>query len=203
MIQARKHPYKKDHFLVERMIHTWEDYPKTKPDLSDYPKVNRDIAVIGGGPTAPDDYKQCIENGIDYFISANWHGLLLHDCDVVTFLDPPNERSQEKLKHFEGAKISKLVDHTDVYVVNEFPDDLSFINDTGMFSVWLAGQLTKGKVYMCGFTLRQGTEEHFHNEIPTPKVRWTMPYYRLAQYWNKVLDYVGRDRVIPLSGPLK
>jgi hypothetical protein len=165
-IQTKQDPNDKNKFLLEKQVNFWSEYKKTKPDLTEiYQYTNRPVAVLGGGPSLPDDLKKLPSNTI--FMACNHHAFRLIKPDYMIFLDPPDQLQNPEFVALcndpQGAKrISYAnLDHTDYYTINEAKFHTK--SDTGVFAIWVASFITSGKIYLCGFNLRNPAEPmHFY-----------------------------------------
>lgn len=204
--EVRPHPTKEGYFQIEQQVNVWAEHKKIVPDISDIKKLDNPVAVLGAGPSLPNDLKKIPKDCI--LVSANQHALRLVKADYMCFLDPID---QQKGSEFYEAVVNpicariSLTDliHTDYYCVNEYPKELENPSDTGRFALWVSTYLTNSDIYLCGIGLRSQNEpNHFYDhsnyatwggpDIPT-KIR----------QWMRFINYVGKERVKVVSGPLK
>lgn len=204
----KQHPDKEDHFLIERAVLQYDEFKKEKPDLKQfYQCMGVPIAVLGGGPSLIEDMKKLPESVIK--VSCNHHAFRVCRPNYMVFLDPiENNHSDEYrnlVKNPKAIRVSyKLIEHTDIYTINEFPKVLDPIGDSGMFATWFACYITSGDVYLCGIGLRKdGEPEHFYDN--GQKHFWGGAHFENKKSkWEQVLKYCDKpERIKPVSGPLK
>ena len=180
---------------------------KIKPELKElFQKYDCDIIVMGGGPSLWRDLvklKASLDVNVIY-ISCNHHPLTLitlDNSDYLCFLDKLNTSYTKELtevcKTTDAIKITKWVEYTDYYCVNE---NILDVGDTGIFGVWLACYLTSGTVHLCGFGLReQGKPENYGSNVIIEKSELKPKYGRWLTSWPK---FYRPERIKPVSGPL-
>ena len=208
-IIVKQHPDKPDYFMREQVTSHFEEFKKEKPDLEVIKeRFSRPIAVLGAGPSLPEDLKKLPEGCL--YMSCNHHAFRLIDCQFMVFLDDPKHPSQngrdeykEAIKRDDIFKISQLLDYTDYYTVNEFPKILNPIGETGMFGVWVACYITSGDVYVCGMDVKRDGQEHFYEA--REKASWGGVHYNgKIKKWKQVFHFCEKpERIKIMSGPLK
>lgn len=205
--EVKQHPSKPDYFMIEQQVNVWGEFKKTKPNLSDLKVISEPIAVLGAGPSLPKDLKKLPKSC--KFISANQHALRLVNPWIMCFLDPIEQQKGSEFyeavvnpKGYLRCSINDL-ENTDFYVVNEYPEELSNPSDTGRFALWLASRLTTSDIYLCGIGLReQGKPNHFYDDEPL--TTWGGPdMNKKIEGWMRFINWVGKERVKIMSGPLK
>lgn len=205
-VVVKQHPTKEDTFLMEQAVNIWAEFPKTKPSISDYPKSDKPVAVLGAGPSLPEDLKLIPKDCI--LVSANHHSIRLVKPDIMCFLDPiDQQKGSEYYNTVLNPPCTRIsldeIQHTDYYTVIEFPKELRPPGDSGRFSLWVASMITTGKIYLCGIGLRlQDQPNHFYDH--TNYTTWGGPDLKTKiDQWMKFIDYVGKERIEVVSGPLK
>lgn len=205
----KQHPTKPDHFQIERSVLQYEDVPKEKPELSElYQSTHHAIAVLGGGPSLPEDMYKLPDNRLS--ISCNHHAFRIAHPDYMVFLDDPDHIStknstvfQELVRDCPAKRISPVLKYTDYYTVNEFPKVLNPLGDTGMFGAWVACYITSGPVYLCGMGVNRNGQEHFYKDKP-PSDWGGYHYDNKIKKWEQVFKHCEKpERIKAISGPLK
>lgn len=166
-------------------------------------KFTLPVAVLGGAPSLPDDYKKLPKECIT--IAANHHAFRLGiETDFLVFKDDPKKYAhlKEALVNHKGIVISKLEVYTD-YVINVRNYDRGF---TGMLSVWIANYITTGEVIICGMDAYSQKEKYFHNQAFSHNV--CSP--SLIRQWKVAIEapphiekLPNPERVSVMSGPLQ
>lgn len=205
----KQHPEKPDHWQIERAVLQYEDVPKEKPELSDlYQHTYHAVAVLGGGPSLPDDMSKLPDNCLH--ISCNHHAFRVCHPDYMVFLDSPDHISTKNSPKFQDltrdcpcVRISPNLDYTDYYTINQFPKILNPLGDTGMFGAWVACYITSGPVYLCGMDVKRDGQEHFY-EDKTPTSWGGTHYTNKLKKWAQVFKHCEKpERITAISGPLK
>jgi len=206
--KIKQHPEDKSKFVIEKKVNFWYDFDKTKPDLIElYQHTNKPVAVLGGGPSLPEDLKKIPKDCI--LISCNHHAFRLVEPDYMCFLDPVENNHSQVFKDIckdpKGAKRISYsnLDLTDYYCINEAQFHTS--SDTGIFSSWVASYITSGNVYLCGFNLRDQSEPMHFYENPDTVTAWGGPSMDVKlERWRKLREGIERpERVKAVSGILK
>lgn len=158
----------------------------------------RPAAVLGGGPSLPEDMKKLPEGCI--LIAVNHHALQLCKPRFIVYNDQPES---------DPLLMEAISDKSIIKVSPEPTSDIKFDLDvwTGFYSsntaAWFALWMGCEPVILCGMDLYQGEQKYFH---PTTM---DVPcfHYPLADHirpWveegKNLLPHVDRLRV--MSGPL-
>lgn len=170
--------------------------------------IGRPAAILGGGPSLPDDIKRLPAGCI--MISVNGHSLRLGKADYIVFNDNPYRNRtlsktllQANLKEFDGPRVSPhegLGDyHFDVWYW-----DGGFTSTT---ATWLALFMGADPVLLCGMDCYQGEEKYFFDDW-----RETKNYHPCFDYavenhlaaWAPAFMFMGdADKIKAVSGPLE
>lgn len=207
-MRIKQHKNKDNYFIIEETIVIMREHRKQVPEIDVlYQHTNRPVAVLGGGPSLPEDLKQVPKDAI--MISCNHHAFKFVDPDYLCFLDDPhadylaqdliemiNKRSSYKRISF------RMIEFTDYYVINQIPKSFENVRDTGRFATWVACYVTMGNVYLCGMGLRDPKEPEFiHSANPDEK---EVPVGVRLKRWEEALSVCEKpDRIVFTSGPLK
>jgi hypothetical protein len=209
-IKTKQDPNNKDKFLIEKKTNFYFEFDKTVPDLIEiYQSIDKPIAVLGGGPSLPEDLKKIPKDCI--LISANHHAFKLVVPDFICFLDPPDHAAiaadveYKRITYNPGT--TKRISYanltlTDYYCINEAKFHTS--SDTGIFSTWVASYIGKNDIYLCGFGLRNSKEAQYFHEMPAG-MYWGGPSQEVkSKRWEDLRDDMERpERVKAVSGPLQ
>lgn len=171
--------------------------------IIDHPKIDANIMVCGGGPSLPDDIKK-IRGRVKY-MAVNYHAFKLVNPDWMIFMDEYERTRGEQRRMLEEEGDFIKVSYVNNPYTNYFTQYQSpQFNLSGHLAVWVANYITRGRIFMAGFDLYQGVNEHFHNDEDDEVSSWGgPPIDKKVENWHKALDTVDRDRITFLSGPLK
>ena len=204
----RQDPNDPSKFNIEKKTNFWYDFDKNVPDLIEiYKKYDVPVAVLGSGPSLPEDLKKIPDNCI--LISCNHHAFELLEPDYMVFLDPlSNNHSQRYRDRVANPGKAKRISYgnlneTDYYCINE-ATIYHKLSDTGIFGAWIGCYITTGKVYLCGMGLRvQNEQMHFYdNPDFKNNVAWGGPSLQnKLDKWAKLEPF--KDQLVAVSGPLK
>lgn len=160
--------------------------------------VGRPAAVLGGGPSLPDDIARLPKGCI--LIAVNYHAFHLVKPDFMVYNDDPGEDSilGEAVKQHQAVLVSP---HKTSDVVFDVPVWTGFMssNTAAWFALWLGCD----PVILCGMDCYQGERVYFHeytHDCPAfhyPVEHYTRPWIEEGRI---LLPHVERVRVI--SGPL-
>lgn len=171
-----------------------------KAKMSQYQNryAGRAAAVLGGGPSLPDDLKRLPEGCL--LIAVNHHAQRLVKPDFMVYND-----------HFEHleAQLQEAVLRGDVTRVSPEPSsDIEFDVPvwTGFYSsntaTWFALWLGCDPVILCGMDLYQGERAYFHEYEDLP--HFHLPLEHHIRPWIEEAKNLlpGWQRVRAMSGPL-
>lgn len=172
--------------------------------LTEYLSVSIDspVAVIGGGASAPSDFRRVPSDC--FIISCNEHAYEMGlQPDLFVFLnDPTNNKYLIKyVNNPEGARrVSIKEQYTDILV-----DICPQFGFTGHFAAWIGNELTSGEVYLCGFDLYGGQNQYFtdkkHERFHDLDRRDLQN--SLKRGWEKMRPkFRDRSKIIAFSEPL-
>jgi len=191
-------------WLIEKQVNWWYEHEKTKPNLrSIRKKYKPPVAILGGGPSLPEDLKNIPKDAI--LISANHHACRLVEPDYLCFLDPWHIVSNDFKETYKKTKAKKIshgaVGYTDFYCINECKEAHKF-SDSGIFAAWVGGYITTGDIYLCGMNLRlHGEPMHFYDSGLTTGWGGASKEVKIDR-WVRVIGSLD-NKVTALSGPLK
>lgn len=191
---------------VSGPLKDWTPPPESfNLQLKDFPRLDIDLAVLGGGPSLPEDL-EWLPEGIKK-ISVNHHAHKIADCQMTVFLDDPE--NQPDLQNLKGLKIcyynNKWTDYYSFYDVER-----ELFQDSGQFAVWVASHLTTGKIYLAGFDLYDiNKSPYFHENnksywggppMPVKLEKWIKVFQRCK---NQNLIISPRSPLYSVLSPLK
>jgi hypothetical protein len=168
--------------------------------MSDYRDrfMGRPAAVLGGGPSLPDDLKRLPPGCL--LIAVNYHAQYLVKPDFMVYNDHLESLDQQTRQAIlEG----------DVIRVSSNPDsDIKFDMDvwTGFYSsntaTWFALWMGCDPVILCGMDLYQGERAYFHEYEDQPQFHQPLEHH--LQPWIEDAKNMlpGWQRVRAMSGPL-
>jgi hypothetical protein len=168
-------------------------------DLQDI-HAGRPAAVLGGGPSLPEDLKQ-IPTGC-VLISVNQHALQLVKADYLVFLDDPLTEPDllEAIRAFEGIKVSRRREWADVELgppvakrrMGQYTGHVA-----ALFAEWLGCD----PLLLLGMDCYQGGQIYFYQ-----RPRWRQRRLTMAKAlggWKQVKkDSLHPERIKAVSGPL-
>ncbi len=160
--------------------------------------LGRPAAVLGGGPSLPEDMKRLPEGCL--LIAVNHHAFLLCQPDYVVYNDHPEVWPPE---------LREIVEHGNVTRVSPEPtSDIVFDVDvwTGFYSsntaAWFALWCGCEPVILCGMDCYQGERKYFHEYEDKPHFHYGLEHH--LRPWRedsrRRLPHV--ERVRAMSGPL-
>lgn len=173
------------------------DATDTKPSvemLRDLHK-GKPIAVLGGGPSLPDDLEKVLHlNPI--LISINHHAALHYSCDAMVFFDSP----------YKVPILGEGTKHVPITVTpwGDFAThvlDIQYVNYgmTAGLGVWLAELMGASKIMLCGFDCYTGNKRYFYDDE-------SQSFYAegLAEQlaWWKNISTTIKTPTFSVSGPL-
>ena len=155
-------------------------------------------AVLGGGPSLPEDLKRVPKNAV--LIAVNYHALRLVDAPFMVYNDEPKTDPEllSGVMKFKGVRVS--------------PDPTSDVEFdvpvwTGFYSsntaAWLALWMGCDPVILCGMDCYQGDRVYFHEySHDTPCFHYPLDHHlRPCKEDGKHL-LPHPERVKATSGPL-
>lgn len=173
-----------------------------RPSIKKLKKIHKDlpIAVLGGGPSLPDDLKKVPEASI--LMAVNHHALLLKDCEYMVFCDIPinNETMWDAVCNFKGIKISTIWQYSD-YRIDVDHWDGGFSSSV---AAWLACYMGGDPVLLCGMDCYRGSRPYFHSGKDDPShMCQDYPLENHINAWRPALSRCKNSQVIKaVSGPL-
>ena len=158
----------------------------------------RPAAILGGGPSLPDDLKRVPKGAL--LIAVNYHAFRLVKADFMVYNDFPESdpRLEEAVKTLKTVKVS--ADPTSD-VIFDVPVWTGFYssNTAAWFALWLGCD----PVILCGMDCYQGERVYFHDySHDVPAFHYPLEHH--LRPWEEegrhMLPHVERLRV--MSGPL-
>ncbi|OGO26434.1 MAG: hypothetical protein A2136_05520 [Chloroflexi bacterium RBG_16_54_11] len=159
--------------------------------------IGRPAAVLGGGPSLPDDMKK-LPNGC-VLIAVNHHALLLCQPEFMVYNDPPGVSGplEEAIRTAQVIKVSPEPT-SDVKIDMEVW--------TGFYSsnlaTWLALWLGCDPVILCGMDCYQGEKKYFHDYEDGPHLHYPLAHHISPWVEDAKNRLPGWERVKVMSGPL-
>lgn len=160
--------------------------------------AGRPAAILGGGPSLPEDIKRLPAECI--LIAVNYHALFLGPVDYMVYNDAPD--SDPLLERaVKEHRVSLVSPDPTSDVLFDVPVWTGFYssNTAAWFALWMGCD----PVILCGMDLYQGEKKYFHatdRDAPT----FHYPLYDHMRPWiedgRNLLPHVERLRV--MSGPL-
>lgn len=160
--------------------------------------AGRPAAILGGGPSLPEDVKRLPAGCL--LIAVNYHALILGPADFMVYNDTPDT----------DPLLAEAVARHDITLVSPEPtSDIKFDMPvwTGFYSsntaAWFAGWLGCDPILLCGMDLYQASQLYFHpSEKDCPAFHY--PLENHIRPWiedgRKLIPHV--ERVRAMSGPL-
>ena len=162
--------------------------------------AGRPAAILGGGPSLPDDMKRLPKNCL--LIAVNYHALYYCKPTFMVYNDQPETNP---------LQVTAVQEHTAIHVSPEPTSDVLFDVPevwTGFFSsntaTWFALWLGCDPVILCGMDCYQGAVKH----CPPSTYDNPMFYYPLDFYTRPWAEDCRNsvphpERIRVMSGPLK
>jgi len=161
--------------------------------------AGKPAAVLGGGPSLPEDLKKVPKGSV--LIAVNYHALRLVDAEFMVFNDDPlgDPRLFAAAKDFGGVRVNPDKNFSDV----EFDVPVW----TGFFSsntaAWFALWMGCDPVILCGMDCYQGDRVYFHEySHDTPAFHYPLDHY--LDPWKEDGQHLlpHKERLKVMSGPL-
>jgi hypothetical protein len=163
----------------------------------------RPAAVLGAGPSLPEDVRHIPLNSI--LISVNEHALkLFPDAHYLAFLDDPTAMPhfRELTAEYHGTRVCHHIEWSDVDF--ESTPWWNLCHFSGEFATWLACWMGCAPVLLCGMDCYQGSEKYFYNWDVDPRDKaFTRPLdYHLNDWRNAFTNCQHPENIKAVSGPL-
>lgn len=169
-----------------------------KPSVEDLRDLyaGRSIALLGGGPSLPEDLKK-IKKSNAVLIGLNHHAQLnLIDCAAVVFLDSPDKN--EKLAEAAASASIAITPHGR-YASHYLDIPYGNYGMTAGLGIWLAVHFGAKEIILCGMDCYSGTKPYFHDG--EAKNQHPVGLDNQLKYWQ-VLAADVETPILPVSGPL-
>lgn len=157
-------------------------------------------AVLGGGPSLPDDMAKLPKNCV--LIAVNHHALRLCTPDYLVYMDDPTlvPALAEGLATFQGKKINPKSEFCDVELPKGKMWDAGF---SSSFATWFALWMGFEHVILCGMDLYQGEKKYFYDRAGFYHPCFDDPLENHVRAWSLVMKHCQNpERVRAMSGPL-
>lgn len=160
--------------------------------------VGRPAAVLGGGPSLPEDMKRLPAGCV--LIAVNYHALFLCQADYMVYNDGPDSDPllEETVKKHQVTLVSPEPTSDIQFDISIWTGFYSS-NTAAWFALWMGCE----PVILCGMDCYQGEKKYFHptdRDVPS----FHYPLYDHVRPWiedgRNLLPHVERLRV--MSGPL-
>ena len=162
----------------------------------------RPAAILGGGPSLPDDLARLPEDC--YLIAVNDHAL--HHCkpDVMVFMDIPNAQIlpdlAQAVETFHGVKLS-ITPLSDIDLRGAHYWDGGF---TSTLATWFALYLGCDPVILCGMDCYQGEVKYCHPRPDFYHPVFDFPLENHLKAWALAFENCPNpERIVAMSGPLQ
>jgi uncharacterized Rossmann fold enzyme len=161
----------------------------------------RPAAVLGGGPSLPDNLKQLPSDTV--LIAVNNHALHFCQPEFMVFMDIPNAQEFPELAHaietFSGTLISQTP-LSDVNIKLEKYWDGGF---TSTLATWFGIYLGCDPVILCGMDCYQGEVKYAHPRPDFYHPSMDAPLKDHLNAWRPALEHCPHpERIKAMSGPL-
>lgn len=162
---------------------------------------NLPVAVLGGGPSLPEDLKKIPTESI--LIGVNHHFHRLINADYVVFMDKlnrPGNLLKKGLDQMSGVvRISHYSEQSDYNIDVDYWDG----GFSSTLATWLGCYITTGPVLLCGMDCYQGKEKYFYDiGRPLTHRTYTSSLESNLKAWGKAFGNVDTNRIKAVSGPL-
>lgn len=189
MKKDEKRAWEMEVSLIKAPVSELKDRHKGKP-----------IAVLGGGPSLPDDIKKLTVDCV--LIMVNYHAVRLLQPDYMVFMDAPSkiELFIDAYYDFKGPRISQLENWSDYILDVPFWDG----GFSSSLATWLACYMGGNPVLLAGMGCYQQKEPYFYeNKAIEPHPAWQYPLKNHTEAWLPALKKCPDSHVIKaVSGPL-
>ena len=154
-------------------------------------------AVLGGGPSLPEDMKLLPEGCL--LIAVNYHALQLCQPDFMVYNDFPASDPVllESVQNFNGIKVSSK-EFSDVeFDVPVWQGNISS-NTAAWFGLWIGCD----PVILCGMDCYQGDRVYFHPYKDKPHFHYPLDHHIRPWVEDAKNELPNWQRVRVMSGPL-
>lgn len=171
-------------------------------------KQDRPAAVLGGGPSLPEDLKtiQAFTKNAKttVLIAVNYHAHVIGiNADFMVYNDDPETdpagMMARAIEEFEGIKVSLDTATSDVYMDADYWEGMYSSN----LATWFADWLGCAPIYLCGMDCYQGNRVYCHDYVhDTPVFHYKLDDH--LRIWQEEGIHKLRIEVIQaVSGPLQ
>jgi len=155
-------------------------------------------AVLGGGPSLPNDLKRLPQDCL--LISVNDHAFHFCQPDVLVHQDKLRNvyALQEVAKKFTGMVVSP---HENSHVT--LPPDAWRGDFSSSLATWFALWCDYQPVILCGMDCYQGKVKHCHPRPGVDYIAWHAPLVLHLRFWRQAFERCPHpERIRAMSGPL-
>jgi hypothetical protein len=168
--------------------------------MSEYQNMyaGRPAAVLGGGPSLPDDMRR-LPNGC-LLIAVNFHALQICRPIYMVYNDQP-ESDPQLLEAVLQGKVLRVSPDPSSDILFDLPVWTGFYSSNT--AAWFAGWLGCDPILLCGMDCYQGDQVYFHPwQADCPTYHYPLEHH--LRPWiedgRKLIPHV--ERVRAMSGPL-
>lgn len=167
------------------------------------------VAILGGGPSLPNDLKRLPDNAV--LIGVNHHYTKLTAAQYCVFMDHPKPYGNNEFNLIntlatlnDTIKISQYIQYSD-YVLDANFWDGGF---SSTLATWLGSYISSGPVLLCGMDCYQNGNYFYKLSSEMKKLLSTRPQYKNGiephlKAWRPALTHIEKpERIKAMSGPL-
>jgi hypothetical protein len=162
---------------------------------------NKPAAVLGGGPSLPDDLKRLPKGTL--LIAVNQHAIRLCKPNIIVFMDKPYENQEMGVvlpwaKERHVLLVSQLKEYSQIDIGPSYWDG----GFSSSLATWLACELGCNPVLLCGMDCYKGEKKYFYDyKNNHPCVNYPLENHLAA--WRPALEKCPHpERIKAMSGPL-
>ena len=165
-------------------------------DFQDWQR-GRPAAVLGGGPSLPEDLKRVPKDAL--LIAVNYHALKLVDAPFMVYNDEPttDPRLLAAVESFKGMRVSPNPTSDIEFNVPVWTGFFSS-NTAAWFALWMGCD----PVILCGMDCYQGERAYFHDYKDQPNFHYPLEHHITSWVEDAKNMLPGWERVKVMSGPL-
>ena len=158
----------------------------------------RPAAVLGGGPSLPDDMKRLPEDCV--LIAVNYHAQYLCTPDFMVYNDHPESLDPELREAIQRGGVKRVSSEPSSDIEFDVPIWTGFYssNTATWFALWLGCD----PVILCGMDCYQGERTYFHEYEDKPHFHYPLDHH--IRVWIEEARNMlpGWQKVKAMSGPL-
>ena len=168
--------------------------------LSDYENkyAGRVAAVLGGGPSLPDDMARLPAGCL--LIAVNYHAHYLCKPDFMVYNDHPGQQAPELEKAIVRGDVVRVSPEPSSDILFDIPAWTGFYSSNT--ATWFALWIGCNPVILCGMDCYQGDRAYFHDYVDEPHFHYPLTHH-LQPWTEDALNMLPHpERVRAMSGPL-